>query len=102
MPALGSDNTASRVGLVCLACLVPMIKSVFLAIALVFWLLLTPTIASSQTQAADVGGAAAFVDRGFFLDPTGQMTLDQVRGQAFEPFGRALSLGYTSDTLWLR
>jgi signal transduction histidine kinase len=41
-------------------------------------------------------------ERGYFRDPTGQMTLDQVQGQTFEPFGRALSLGYSADTLWIR
>lgn len=40
--------------------------------------------------------------RGYFVDPTGQMTLAEVKRQDFKPFGQALSLGYTSDTVWLR
>lgn len=43
--------------------------------------------------------------RGYLTDPTGQLTIDEVRAKPvadFKPFERALSLGYTDDTVWLR
>ena len=43
--------------------------------------------------------------RAYLIDPTGQMTIDEVSAKpanAFTSFGRALSLGYTPDTVWLR
>lgn len=43
--------------------------------------------------------------RAYLIDPSGQMTIDEVTAKpagAFTPFGRALSLGYTADTVWLR
>ena len=38
----------------------------------------------------------------YFVDTSGQMSLAEVKAQAFKPFERALSLGYTDSRVWLR
>jgi two-component system, sensor histidine kinase LadS len=39
---------------------------------------------------------------GYFVDPSGQMDIEEVRSQAFKPFTGLLSRGYTADTVWVR
>lgn len=74
---------------------------------------LTATAAQAQSQAKPQSQTAQTRTdypqpsqvRTYLIDPTGQMTIDEVRAKpadAFIPFGRALSLGYTADTVWLR
>lgn len=56
-----------------------------------------PTLESQTDRATEL--------RAYLIDPTGQLTIDGVKGKpdmAFKPFDRALSLGYTADTIWLR
>nr|WP_256462158.1 7TM-DISM domain-containing protein [Orrella daihaiensis] len=51
------------------------------------------------------GAAAEPNPRGYFIDPTSQLSIAEVRAKPdadFEPFERALSLGYTDATVWLR
>lgn len=62
-----------------------------------------PTEAQSQSQAQPQAQIAQ--PRTYLVDATGQLTIEDVRVkpiEAFMPFGRALSLGYTADTVWLR
>ncbi len=42
------------------------------------------------------------IDRGWFEDPTGQLTLEQVRQQPLKPFRGVLSQGYGASALWIR
>ncbi|MCD8515714.1 MAG: ATP-binding protein [Burkholderiaceae bacterium] len=61
--------------------------------------------AQSQVQSIAASQSGGLEPRTYLVDPTGQMTIDEVRAKpadAFTPFGRALSLGYTADTVWLR
>jgi len=54
---------------------------------------------------ASIGSAAlaeTVQPRGYFVDTSSQLSLHEVKDQVFEPLGRALSLGYTADTVWLR
>ena len=45
---------------------------------------------------------SGLMERGYFIDPTGQMTLEEAARQSFIPFGQALSLGYIDNPVWLR
>ncbi len=77
-------------------------RFVFIALVLVCLALITP----AQTQAnTPISSAQTTQARSYLVDPTRQMTIEQVRAkpqEAFAAFGRALSLGYTADTVWLR
>ncbi len=42
------------------------------------------------------------VARAYFVDLDGQMTLEQVQQQAFQPYSTPLSRGYTPSVTWLR
>ncbi len=66
----------------------------------VSWLLLCLSILWATNTAA----ALESTPRSFLVDPTGQLTLVEVKAKAdeFEPFNHALSLGYTDATVWLR
>ena len=60
----------------------------------------SPALAQAQEESTSEPLA-----RTYFVDTTGQMTIEEVRavpGGAFQPFGRALSLGYTADVVWLK
>jgi len=69
-------------------------------------LLASPVLALAQSQAQFQGESEPQVlTRGYFVDPTGKLTIEEVRAKpadAFTTFGRALSLGYNADTVWLR
>lgn len=56
-------------------------------------------LAAVHTQAATHDESS---QRAYFTDPTGQMSLAEVKRQTFQPFGRSLSLSYRADTVWLR
>lgn len=62
-------------------------------------LLLVCSVGQGLAQAPEASGTQL---KGFFVDPTGKMTLDEIKAQYFKPYGGALSLGFTSDTVWLK
>jgi len=94
MPVWGSNQVAvqawmptSRFGLV--------VWQLLLACSVLF-------VCVSHAQGLSTERQANQPQRGYFVDPTGQMALAEVQNQTFESFDRALSLGYTPDTVWLR
>lgn len=42
------------------------------------------------------------LSRGLFVDPSGQMTVQEVSKQHFTPVGQVLTQGYTKDVSWLK
>ena len=57
---------------------------------------------SCQSAAASQAELPA---RSYLVDPTGQLTLEDVKAASesrFKAFNQAVSLGYTDDTVWLR
>lgn len=108
MPALGSRRLPSKA--MQKATTEANAKWWLLCLAIVLiWLASPASVVASQTATGQTELAQTqpiqTLSRGYLTDPTGQLTFAEIRSKpadAFTPFGRALSLGYTADTVWLR
>lgn len=76
------------------------LRFIFLVILLLTIAPTTPAKANASNSDQETGLAPAA--KGYLLDPTGQLTLEDVRERAFQPFTQALSFGYKTDTVWLK
>lgn len=71
-------------------------------VVLLLLVLLCSFLAVTTAQSQEIVQPAP---RMYLLDPSGELSIEQVRSASesrFKPFGQALSLGYTADTVWLR
>lgn len=67
------------------------------------FLFLTLCCLISLTSIASVALAESHIlGRGLFVDPSGQMTVQEVSKQRFTPIGQVLTQGYTKKASWLK